>query len=525
MNYESDPNLPDDEALFDNLDNIIDADIHDHTDAGSTYTKSQLLNGASGGVVGSVLTIPVGPGDKIDASVYAKYLAPTGTSNPTAAVGNLVLAAITGSTGTANYEGAINSSFGNEGSMITNLFSGDVSSTEPMAFINLMFLPEEVGESIDANHFAFAQVSSASSNNHALLELPETFEAPSAGYVVVYLSNESNTLSEVYFDDLQVTVRESPVIQTQDFYPFGLSFHNFNRVTVRPNRRKFNGVEQIQDLDIDMYQTLFRLYDPAIGRFHQVDPMTDFIPGITPYQFGFNNPIYFNDPDGLLFGLGRTKEERQARRRQRRLRRESRRRQRRQRRKDWHPNWNPGNPKRGNTPVGPTLATIKPSYEIGEPENNTQIVGVDIPEPPRPRPPKPDPTPPVVATTPDPEPELRSSLAGQRTFDNDPFVIRTNKWMNREVTKKFLQPYVQAANNNSGVLMRIVVNVASKDGPDGVIEYNFWSPDYKASDLSHDRKAAMEKMLIELGLKNPNQIQVQEGGTYNTKEITIEVIR
>ncbi|MDQ3535522.1 MAG: RHS repeat-associated core domain-containing protein, partial [Bacteroidota bacterium] len=81
--------------------------------------------------------------------------------------------------------------------------------------------------------------------------------------------------------------------------PFGLSFNSYQRVTATLNRYKFNGVEHVQDWGLSMYQTLFRLYDPTIGRFHQVDPLAELMPGINPYNFGFDNPISFADPDGL----------------------------------------------------------------------------------------------------------------------------------------------------------------------------------------------------------------------------------
>jgi len=42
-----------------------------------------------------------------------------------------------------------------------------------------------------------------------------------------------------------------------------------------------------------------RVYDPRIGRFLSVDPLTPKYPELTPYQFGGNSPIRFVDLDGL----------------------------------------------------------------------------------------------------------------------------------------------------------------------------------------------------------------------------------
>ena len=43
---------------------------------------------------------------------------------------------------------------------------------------------------------------------------------PEEGFMYVYLTNESN--AEVYYDDLEVTVKESRVVQNTNYYPFGL---------------------------------------------------------------------------------------------------------------------------------------------------------------------------------------------------------------------------------------------------------------------------------------------------------------
>lgn len=67
-----------------------------------------------------------------------------------------------------------------------------------------------------------------------------------------------------------------------------------------PQNYLYNGGAELRtDLGLNTYETLFRMYDPAMGRFWQPDPLADFSAGINPYSFGFNNPIDFNDPYGL----------------------------------------------------------------------------------------------------------------------------------------------------------------------------------------------------------------------------------
>jgi RHS repeat-associated protein len=46
----------------------------------------------------------------------------------------------------------------------------------------------------------------------------------------------------------------------------------------------------------------FRIYDPRLGRFLSVDPITKLYPELTPYQFASNSPIRYIDIDGLEKG-------------------------------------------------------------------------------------------------------------------------------------------------------------------------------------------------------------------------------
>ena len=53
------------------------------------------------------------------------------------------------------------------------------------------------------------------------------------------------------------------------------------------------------DADLNWYDYGFRSYDPQIGKFPQLDPLTDGYPELTPYQYGSNDPIANIDVDGL----------------------------------------------------------------------------------------------------------------------------------------------------------------------------------------------------------------------------------
>ena len=111
----------------------------------------------------------------------------------------------------------------------------------------------------------------------------------------------------VYFDSLTVTHPQDQALVSQEnhYYPFGMALSGVAvNTTAQPqvSKDQFNGGSELQDellgSEQGIYSTFYRNYDPATGRFQGVDPMADNYASDSPYSFGFNDPINFNDPNG-----------------------------------------------------------------------------------------------------------------------------------------------------------------------------------------------------------------------------------
>ncbi len=119
------------------------------------------------------------------------------------------------------------------------------------------------------------------------------------GYVYVYLSNEETTPVEVYFDDFKVTQVKSPVIATDDYYAFGLTFNSYSRENCVPDKFKFQGQENVDDLGLKWDGFKWRNHQPEIGRFFNIDPMAAAFYYNSPYAFSENKVTTYVELEGL----------------------------------------------------------------------------------------------------------------------------------------------------------------------------------------------------------------------------------
>ncbi|MCG8311566.1 MAG: RHS repeat-associated core domain-containing protein [Cytophagales bacterium] len=84
-----------------------------------------------------------------------------------------------------------------------------------------------------------------------------------------------------------------------DYYPFGLTFNSSERSGYTSNLNLYQGKEWQQDLGLNTYDFHARMYDPALLRTFQQDPLGEKYYPFSPYSWVANNPLIITDPTGM----------------------------------------------------------------------------------------------------------------------------------------------------------------------------------------------------------------------------------
>jgi RHS repeat-associated protein len=104
--------------------------------------------------------------------------------------------------------------------------------------------------------------------------------------------------------DKDGSISTSEVVEVKDYYPFGMRInygvdHPNSMVNGRKHNYGFGGKEEQDELGLGWIDITARNYDPALGRWMNLDPLAEDMRRHSPYNYAFDNPIYFIDPDGM----------------------------------------------------------------------------------------------------------------------------------------------------------------------------------------------------------------------------------
>ncbi|MCH7410698.1 hypothetical protein MM239_14920 [Belliella sp. DSM 111904] len=183
----------------------------------------------------------------------------------------------------------------NNNASLAGLMTGkDDKGDAPEAYINYLFFDREM----NYKYGRFVQMSNSAREDGSNVPHERLFQevvAEEPGYFYIYLSNDSNTGSEAFFDDFTIMTSQSYIVQQIDYYLFGLIANNNVRTSDKETKDLFQG-KNYEELT-GWYDFHARQYDAALGRYFGVDPQDQFA---SPYLAMGNNPVMMIDPDGEL---------------------------------------------------------------------------------------------------------------------------------------------------------------------------------------------------------------------------------
>ena len=166
----------------------------------------------------------------------------------------------------------------------------------PKAFLNWVMLDER---------FEFVQGGADYMGGDGELKELVTSDLPVSrnGYLYVYVSNETPNI-DVFFDNLQVTHVRGALLEETHYYPFGLTQKGISSKALSfggpVNKEKtFQGQRFDDDLGVNWIQFNWRTHDPLIGRFLQVDPLSEEYEYNSTYAFSENKVTTHVELEGL----------------------------------------------------------------------------------------------------------------------------------------------------------------------------------------------------------------------------------
>ncbi|RZS98014.1 DUF6443 domain-containing protein [Cecembia calidifontis] len=129
-------------------------------------------------------------------------------------------------------------------------------------------------------------------------ELKKDIFVEKDGYIEAFVVNE--TSENVWYDNFSIQSTGPIIVQETHYDPWGVELQGlgYQEPGIKVNKYLYNGMEYVDDLNLNFYSAFFRSYEPTIGRWWQIDPKSEKYYDWSPYHGMGNNPISISDPLG-----------------------------------------------------------------------------------------------------------------------------------------------------------------------------------------------------------------------------------
>jgi hypothetical protein len=141
-----------------------------------------------------------------------------------------------------------------------------------------------------------------------MIPQPEGYIQPGApgGYDYVYQYKDHLGNVRLSYSDLNGNGSINPsteILRERNYYPFGLLHRGYNNVIngTENNLKQYQKQEFTEDLGLNIYEWKYRISDPAIGRFWQVDPSAQDYYHNGVYNFSENRVVDGYELKGLEY--------------------------------------------------------------------------------------------------------------------------------------------------------------------------------------------------------------------------------
>ncbi|WP_371862954.1 RHS repeat domain-containing protein, partial [Winogradskyella haliclonae] len=166
-------------------------------------------------------------------------------------------------------------------------------------------LEKKVTEGISNTYTYYAGNYIYDNNGLKFFSHPEGYIEPDGtgfNYVYQYKDHLGNIRLAYSDSDHNGTINASTeIIEENNYYPFGLKHKGYNNVVngASYKYKTYQGQEFHDELGLNIHEWKYRISDPSIGRFWQIDPLAEDYVYNGTYNFAENRVIDGNELEGL----------------------------------------------------------------------------------------------------------------------------------------------------------------------------------------------------------------------------------